>query len=82
MKNPDSNSRIITTLFGNYSDHMEAKIKSIGFFYFSPQILIIILNIRDLGENYTQKSGHIVKILYGLQDASSKKAIDNLFVMS
>ena len=50
-------------------------------FYFFTQILIIILNIRDLGENYTQKSAHIVKILYGLQDASSKKAIDNLFVM-
>ena len=82
MKNPDSNSRITTTLFGNYLDHMEAKKKSIGFFDFSTQILIIILNIRDLGENYTQKSAHIVKILYGLQDAISKKAIDNLFVMS
>ena len=52
------------TLSGNYVDHMEAKTKSIGFFYFSTQILIIILNIHDLGENYTQKSAHIVKILY------------------
>ena len=82
MKNPDSNSRIITTLFGNFLDYKEPKTKSIGFLDFFSQILIIILNIRDLGENYTKKSAHIVKILYGLQDASSKISIDNQFVMS
>ena len=60
---------------------METKNSAIAFFEFFTQFWMIILNIRDLGENYTKKSGHIVKILYGLQDAISKKAIDNLFVM-
>ena len=43
---------------------------------------MVILNVRDLGRNFTQKSGHIVMATKDLWGKNSQKAISMTFGMS
>ena len=43
---------------------------------------MVILNVLDLGRNFTQKSGHIVMATKDLWGKNSQKAISTTFGMS
>ena len=68
--------------FGNQLAFVDTKIVEIGFWEFLPRILMGILNVRDLGGNFTQKSAHIFMATKDLWGKNSQKAISMTFGMS
>ena len=68
--------------FGNQLAFVDMKIVQIGFWEFLPRISMGILNVRDLGGNFAQKSAYIFMATKDLWGKNSQKAISMTFGMS
>ena len=68
--------------FGNQLAFVDMKIVQIGFWEFLPRISMGILNVRDLGGNFAQKSAYIFMATKDLWGKNSQKAISVTLGMS
>ena len=68
--------------FGNQLAFVDMKIVQIGFWEFLPRISMGILNVRDLGGNFAQKSAYIFMATKDLWGKNSQKAISTIFVLT